>query len=154
MKKLNVFFKEHRIVCLVLLLLSLFTILYLCLFRDRIYLRWYPGYGVQENRFDIHSEEAFSKVKSVVTGEGYLHFISPTPRLILGDYYLFGELSKGEIARINGYYVHGCSGRIEYRDSWMTPYWLFGFLKRDHIPYSAFTDIEVISEGDGRACLE
>jgi hypothetical protein len=67
-------------------------------------------------------------------------FVDRTPIFLLGDQYFLTEPRKTEI-RLQGFYVDGTTGRIEYRVSDKT-------VKRGskHLPVDAFESIAIISE--------
>jgi len=67
-------------------------------------------------------------------------FFDPTPIFVLGDEYFFAEPHKTEI-RLQGFYVDGNTGRIEYRVSDKT-------MKRGSrkLPDDAFRSTSGISE--------
>lgn len=67
-------------------------------------------------------------------------FVDRTPIFLLGSQYFFTEPSKTEI-RLQGFYVDGYTGQIEYRISDKA-------VKRGHkdLPEGAFQSIAVISE--------
>ncbi len=103
--------------------------------------RW-PGQSAYKEKADslpISADDALALLKSKATTHPHRYFYKRA-LLLVGDCYFFPFiLSKTEL-RLEGYYVSGTTGRIEFRKSSLTI-----DKNQPRLPPEAFSEIDVVN---------
>jgi len=105
--------------------------------KEMIYREGTVAYQMQKKSFLLGDEEAFVKLgefhKTRKLHPGFFHFI-------IGDYYFYDPSGPHKIeVPFSGYYIHGNSGKVEYREAQK-------IRKGKYVPRSFYKKVEILSD--------